>query len=138
MSDHSELLYIFKCMEHMRAGKHGKAFRTFTKGLERNLASVERIKSQDLLNALLLLATEIESSLERDFGVHLVAVSKPQPKLVVTCGYCGRRKSETKLLMGGGGGPICDRCAKEFNDFAEAATRAKAANRAPRRGVRRS
>ena len=129
MSDRRQLYYIPKSMMQMSAGEYGKAFQSLIRGLERNLKDADHIRSRDLISAFLLLSVELESSLERDYGVGLAAISRPHRKPVLACGYCGRRKRDTKVLMGGGGGPICDRCAKQFNDLAEATLKAKAAKR---------
>jgi hypothetical protein len=61
--------------------------------------------------------TEFTDSSNDHFGLDL-QVWPEDADAEPYCSYCAGKKSEVRVLMGGGGGVICDRCAKEFHELA--------------------
>jgi hypothetical protein len=112
-----ELRYFFQATKYLSSRKYEEAFRVLIEGLEKNLETPNRVRTQDLISMFLMLLTSLIDSLEEQFGVDL-QIGTENSDLEPFCSYCARKKSEVKVLMGGGGGAICDGCAKRFHEFA--------------------
>lgn len=90
--------------------EYEKALRSFKAGIHRLSEKPEEIDNVELLKSLDFLADFFLLSAGDDFGVELREKALPKQVKDPACSFCGKTKSEVKVIVAGYGAYICESC----------------------------